>query len=641
MLDRRFGRPIAVVMTAAALIASLGASGNAAPETGLDDSPVWTKQRVGGELVAPSSPNPYLANLPTGEADFRAWNAYAAHRSVAARNEPPRGPRSDAVNERPGNNDTPNKAQRVFLDTDNADGTGMIDVIGTGHPPTEGTVTDAGFTTELTGSITDAKVLPILGVGDTVTGDGIIGDEDGDPFDFDFFELAGLSAGDTIRIDIDTPVPFGDLDPFVGFWGSDGPFPIIAANDDDGYSWDSLLVVTVPADGDYYVSVGGWGAFVPADPFDSSSPSDTGQVGSQGDYSYTISSLNLDDDYYKFDLEVGDVFGATVFGGMRLELSGPDGQLLMGSSQDITFIHPAASPLPGGGDASLSYVIDEPGRYTLRVSTTGDYVAELRAFRPFGDVPGRGTQVLFIDFDGATVDMSAWGAPPGVNATLSPLSSFLGNWGLGAGDEDAVIDTIMDAVVENLEHDIEAIGGNDDYAIEILNSRDHAEPTGPLVSTIVVGGTIPEFGIQTVGIAESIDVGNFETDEVAVVLLDLLSAPPGAPNFIPGLSLNSFPIDPGASIIDLIGIAVGNITAHEAGHFFANWHTDQFNPNANIMDQGGNLPGTIGVGPDGVFGSPDDVDVDFGEDVFVPNEGFTGVEDTLTSIGFGLWSDGS
>ena len=172
--------------------------------------------------------------------------------------------------------------------------------------------------------------------------------------------------------------------------------------------------------------------------------------------------------------------------------------------------------------------------------------------------------------------------------------------------------------------------------MEILNSRDHADPWGdPYVSRVIVGGTIPELGIPTIGIAQSIDVGDFESDETAVVLLDILSANPGDPFFIPEVSLNTYPIDPSSSIIDLIGIAVGNIVAHEAGHFSANWHTDQFNPDANIMDQGGNLPGTIGVGPDGIFGSGDDVDVDFGPDVFVPNEGFEGLQDTFQSVSFG------
>jgi hypothetical protein len=39
-----------------------------------------------------------------------------------------------------------------------------------------------------------------------------------------------------------------------------------------------------------------------------------------------------------------------------------------------------------------------------------------------------------------------------------------------------------------------------------------------------------------------------------------------------------------------------------------------------------------GVGRDGVGGTADDPDVDFGEDTFNPLEGFTGVEDTLSRL---------
>ena len=116
------------------------------------------------------------------------------------------------------------------------------------------------------------------------------------------------------------------------------------------------------------------------------------------------------------------------------------------------------------------------------------------------------------------------------------------------------------------------------------------------------------------------------------------SAPVGSDLFIPNLSANSYEIAPGSIIIDLIGVSVGNVTAHEAGHFFANWHTDQFNDSPNIQDQGGNFVGTFGIGPDLVFGTADDVDVDFGLDVYVPSEGFSGTENTLTSVAFGLWS---
>ena len=44
----------------------------------------------------------------------------------------------------------------------------------------------------------------------------------------------------------------------------------------------------------------------------------------------------------------------------------------------------------------------------------------------------------------------------------------------------------------------------------------------------------------------------------------------------------------------------------------------------------------FGVGPDGIGGTADDVDVDFGEDAFNPNEGFLGTEDTLSRIAFVL-----
>ncbi len=264
---------------------------------------------------------------------------------------------------------------------------------------------------------------------------------------------------------------------------------------------------------------------------------------------------------------------------------------------------------------------------------------------PAKERTGNATQTIFVDFDGASIDPGIFGGGPfGFEIPLSPLSSFLPGWGLSAADEDAVIDAILASVEESLAADVRATGENGDrtagggpgsFDIEILNSRDHADPWGdPYVSRLIVGGTIPELQIPTVGIAQSIDVGDFESEETAVILLDLLNG--SGPFPAPDVDLNNYPLAPGTSIIDLIGVAVGNITAHEAGHFFSNWHTDQFNPDANIQDQGGNLPGTIGVGPDGIFGSADDVDVDFGKDVYVPNEGFAGVQDTLQSISFGL-----
>ena len=63
-------------------------------------------------------------------------------------------------------------------------------------------------------------------------------------------------------------------------------------------------------------------------------------------------------------------------------------------------------------------------------------------------------------------------------------------------------------------------------------------------------------------------------------------------------SLNTY-ITPASDRIAFVGRAVGNVVAHEAGHFFGDWHVDQFNDSANLMDQGGNFPLMFGVGPDG------------------------------------------
>ena len=347
-----------------------------------------------------------------------------------------------------------------------------------------------------------------------------------------------------------------------------------------------------------------------------------------------------DVDFFSVDLRAGDVVSGNVFGsGFELRLFDPAGTQRIGSTQDATFIIPG--PLPGGGNAAFGYVVEADGTYGIRVSGgTGPYTLELRLFRPPLESAEDSThQILFIDFDGATFDASVLGGPSLV--TLSPLSSFLSGWGLSPGDEDAVIDAILAATEENLSADMRVLGLNGDFDttgrrgdfdIEILNSRDHPDPFGgPNVSRVIVGGTIGELGISTIGIAQSIDIGNFDAAETAVVLLDLLSASASDPN-----SLNQYSLGGGATVFDLIGIGVGNIVAHEAGHFFADFHTDRFNASPNIMDQGGNLDNLVGVGPDRIFGTADDLDVDFGPDIYALNEGFSGIEDTLNAVAFGL-----
>ena len=86
-------------------------------------------------------------------------------------------------------------------------------------------------------------------------------------------------------------------------------------------------------------------------------------------------------------------------------------------------------------------------------------------------------------------------------------------WSGTTGGSDARID---DAPAGN-NGDFETDGIDGHYDIEIVTSRDSTDAFGfPLdpfgsanVSRVIVGGTIGELGIGTIGIAETIDVGNF------------------------------------------------------------------------------------------------------------------------------------
>ena len=112
---------------------------------------------------------------------------------------------------------------------------------------------------------------------------------------------------------------------------------------------------------------------------------------------------------------------------------------------------------------------------------------------------------------------------------LSPLAGFLGRWGLTAAQEAPLIKAIVASVKENVLTDLRNNGQNPTVALQILNSRDNADVFGqPNVHRVIIGGTIAESGISTIGIAQFIDPGNFGNEDSALVLLDIMSDPSGA-----------------------------------------------------------------------------------------------------------------
>lgn len=346
-----------------------------------------------------------------------------------------------------------------------------------------------------------------------------------------------------------------------------------------------------------------------------------------------VGSLSSDVDVYRVELRAGDVFAAQATGSAtQLTIFDPAGTQMQGSAQDFSSLYPEDSPLPRGGNAIADHVAAVGGTHYLSVSAgDGAYEVTIQALRPPLEKE-RTPQTIFLDFDGATVDMAKFEVDPNPGVrTLSPFSTFLSSWGLTAADEPAVARQIARTVRENLAEDTAAAGY--DTRLVVLSSLDTPDVWGrPNVSRVVIGGTTTEAGFATVGISESIDPGNFGQEETALVLQDFLAQPAG-----PSVSLNTY-LTPASDKVRFVGTAIGNVVSHEIGHFVGSWHTDNTNGTINLMDAGGGpfVPAFFGVGPDGVGGSADDTDNDLTTDVFRPLEEFTGLEDTLNRTAYGL-----
>jgi hypothetical protein len=367
---------------------------------------------------------------------------------------------------------------------------------------------------------------------------------------------------------------------------------------------------------------------------------------------------NLADiDVYRTELQGGDILQLNLFGaGQTVTILSATGVELMTSTIDINAaptVDTGEINAIAGGNASLARVISQTGTYFVQVttgtvtSTSGEYTLQMRVDRPALENTPVGThQILFLDFNGAVLPpfpFLSTGA-----SSLSPLSSFLQSWGLTAADEDAVIDAVIAKVEEDLSTEIRQFGNNGDYLatgipgqfdIEILNSRDHADPFGqPHVSRVVIGGSNAELGTPLLlfGIAQSVDIGNRDTTETAVVLLDLLSGRIAGGS--PASDLNAIPIATGATKVDLVGAGIAAVAVHEAGHILGLLHTNDANGVLNLIDQAPPITADIGVGPDGIFGSADDVYNGFiNQDQYVhPGAGFFGIEDTLNTLSWGL-----
>lgn len=358
-----------------------------------------------------------------------------------------------------------------------------------------------------------------------------------------------------------------------------------------------------------------------------------------------------DEDYYAVDLRAGDVFQIAMTNQAALSPSIIllDSQLqeVMGSVRNSALnLYPPGSPLvTPSANTELALIIPKTGRYYVRVGDEiGLYSLQMKALRNSIEAEPIGTkQIIFIDFDGEIFNGSIYAHSSSALAGTKRLPSMIDtlvDFGFQESDERILVDSIMNVIKENFLGTLPTKGANGYYAndgrpgafdVEFRNSLDHADPWGDKnVSRVIVGGGTLDFGSVPVrGIAQSIDIGNFVREETGVVL--------PAVYFQGGDDVRLIPRAPTKTLVDVFSMAIGNTISHEIGHFLGALHQNETNSVLTLMDQGGQDLGVsrVGVGPDGIFGTEDDIDIDFGRDQFALGT-YTGRYDHAINMSFAL-----
>ncbi len=355
-------------------------------------------------------------------------------------------------------------------------------------------------------------------------------------------------------------------------------------------------------------------------------------------------SFATDVDTFAFDLKAGDILDISMIGTAgSLDLFYENGGRWFATDTPQAAFYPADSPLQTLGNITAAQVVPEDGRYFLTVSpidTTVTYTIGLRTYRPIVEQFPVGTQqFIFLDFDGAVYPASIFtdgtGVPqPGI-VRIPTLQESLPILGIEELD-DAGLARLIDLTVAEVERQFDYLGDNGnagdfdttgrpgDYGVTILNSRDHADPgSNPLVTRVLVGGTAADAfqpgGLY--GISSTIDIGNFSMDDIVIAVLDQLAA-----------DSNAATVSPTASVLDAAADLLALTISHEAGHSFGLRHTERANTTVSIIDGGVDVDQDLGVGPDGIYGTLDDENVDFIDDRYDMAEGFIGINRVLDGL---------
>ncbi len=202
------------------------------------------------------------------------------------------------------------------------------------------------------------------------------------------------------------------------------------------------------------------------------------------------------------------------------------------------------------------YLVVTHSAFAVRGTLAGSYDFEIQVTGG-SLVPPPVAQTLFLDFDGADIDshvLEVSTVVPFDGGAISPIYS---------GQTQALKDAIRLAFEQNFER----------FGVTIITSDDGIPIDDTKVSTVHFGG----FSESTFGIAEDVDLYNSDFCDDAVIFTEtfgtgLFSSPPTASQ---------------------LGLAIGNIGSHEAGHLLGLNHVDddtalmddQSAADAFLMDQ--------------------------------------------------------
>ena len=628
------------------LLAAASASAQPAKQPGLRLMGMTAEEL---DATPPASPNPFLAFLAPGvEPDYQYWTAKTAFEGVRrARTRALRGLRATpqttyrererAVFNR--NDDDPERLPPEQFGSASAEP--IVEILGTLETPA---VTPTRLAVALedgaAGAIMPTRITVAPGTGTVASariGDGPFATTSGD---VDVFEIV-VSEPDTY-IEIAARTPSLGLDPVMALYGPYGEW-VFSADDSDG-SLEPVHARVIETPGTYRLFVWGFGTDGLSDRTDAGSGSG---VGSTGPYELTVSTAAPDVDAYAVELSAGDVLAvATSTPVADVAIFGPDGSLRMRSQTDISGLYPDDGPLlspaeMGGvtGGISAATIAPTAGTYTIAVTGEGAYRMVVQGARPGHERPGgQAVQTIYVEVGGGTYYPSRELSGTRDTTQLTPLRAFLPRWGLTAADENAVVDAVLETLGRVLRNDLRALPGMGTLDLRILNDRDHDDP-GPGVNRLILAGTQPEIGAEGfLGQASTVDVGNFRQDDVAYILLDLMSDPAAETG---SSSINQFAVDSTRTKVELVGLGLGTVAAHEAGHFFGLHHTDNANRTRNVQDAGGaDLAMSFDIGTDRVFGAGDGRGVGFRPDELFRTHAFSGIQRSPEALAYGLHSTG-